>query len=201
MADTEVKEVKEEEKASRYEQGIYSYEMVAEADDARVEAQRIARLEKQLDYTRPALVLAFYKKALEDRVFKTVEGFSYLVHLRNYLESRKEDLSGVIPPIPADYMSERAHYRMLINEVKDNLKKEKKRSRKLKHNNTTMGIVIAALVVALIAMLAIALVSDNPNILNYERVLQDKYASWEKELDEREELIREKELELKREQN
>lgn len=201
MADTEVKEVKEEEKASRYEQGIYSYEMVAEADDARVEAQRIARLEKQLDYTRPAFVLAFYKKALEDRVFKTVEGFSYLVHLRNYLESRKEDLSGVIPPIPADYMSERAHYRMLINEVKDNLKKEKKRSRKLKHNNTTMGIVIAALVVALIAMLAIALVSDNPNILNYERVLQDKYASWEKELDEREELIREKELELKREQN
>ena len=198
MADTEVKE---EEKASRYEQGIYSYEMVAEADDARVEAQRIARLEKQLDYTRPAFVLAFYKKALEDRVFKTVEGFSYLVHLRKYLESRKEDLSGVIPPIPADYMSERAHYRMLINEVKDNLKKEKKKTHKLRHNNTTMGIVIAALVVALIAMLAIALVSDNPNILNYERVLQDKYATWEKELDEREELIREKELELKREQN
>ena len=64
-----------------------------------------------------------------------------------------------------------------------------------------MGIVIASLVVALIAMLVIAVVSDNPNILNYERVLQDKYASWEKELDEREELIREKELELKREQN
>ena len=57
MADTEVKE---EEKASRYEQGIYSYEMVAEADDARVEAQRIARLEKQLDYTRPAFVLALH---------------------------------------------------------------------------------------------------------------------------------------------
>lgn len=191
-------EVKEEEKKSRVEQGIYSYELMAEADDARLEAQRIARLEKQLDYTRPAFVLAFYKKALEDHVFKTVEGFTYLVHLRNYLESRKEDLSGFIPPIPADYLSERAHYRLLINEVKDNLKNEKKKTKKLKHNNTTMGIVIAALVVALISMLVIAVVSDNPNILNYERVLQDKYASWEMELKEREADIREKELELKR---
>lgn len=193
-------EVKEEEKSSRVEQGIYSYELMAEADDARLEAQRIARLEKQLDYTRPAFVLAFYKKALEDRVFKTVEGFSYLIHLRKFLESRKEDLSGaIIPPLPADYLSEKAHYRLLINEVKDNLKNEKRKSRKLKHNNTTMGIVIAALVVALIAMLVIAVVSDNPNILNYERVLQDKYASWEMELKEREADIREKELELKRE--
>ena len=194
-------EVKEESRPTRIEQGLYIYEYVAEAEEAKIEAQRIERLEKQLDYTKPALVLAFYKKALEGRVFKTVEGYAYLVHLRAYLEDRKSDLGGVIPCIPSDYMSERAHYRVIVDELKDNLKNEKKKNRKIRHSNGTMKIVITFLVVALVAMLIIALVSDNPNILNYERVLQDKYSSWEMDLKEREDIIRQKELELKKEKN
>ncbi|MBQ9866478.1 MAG: hypothetical protein IJM34_05600 [Lachnospiraceae bacterium] len=194
-------EVKEEGKPTRIEQGMYIFEYVAEAEEAKIEAQRIERLEKQLDYTKPALVLAFYKKALEGRVFKTVEGYAYLVHLRAYLEDRKSDLGGVIPCIPSDYMSERAHYRVIVNELKDNLKNEKKKTKSLRHSNGTMKIVITFLVVALVAMLIIALVSDNPNILNYERVLQDKYSSWEMDLKEREDVIRQKELELKKEKN
>lgn len=194
-------EVKEEGKPTRIEQGMYIFEYVAEAEEAKIEAQRIERLEKQLDYTKPALVLAFYKKALEGRVFKTVEGYAYLVHLRAYLEDRKSDLGGVIPCIPSDYMSERAHYRVIVNELKDNLKNEKKKTKRLRHSNGTMKIVITFLVVALVAMLIIALVSDNPNILNYERVLQDKYSSWEMDLKEREDVIRQKELELKKEKN
>ena len=45
-------------------------------------------------------------------------------------------------------------------------------------------------------MFMITLRSDNPNVLNYERALTDKYASWEQELTERERAVREKELEL-----
>ena len=50
------------------------------------------------------------------------------------------------------------------------------------------------LVAAVIAMFVITLKSDHPNILNYERTLQDRYASWEQELTEREAVLREKEL-------
>lgn len=194
-------EEKKEEKPSRIDQGLYTFEYAAEAEDARIEAERIKRLEKQLDYSKPALILAFYKKALEGRVFKTVEGYYYLVNMRRYLEERKEDLGGAIPCIPSDYMSERAHYRILTDELKDNLKNEKKRRKKYQHDLVNLRIVIAFLVVALIAMLVIALVSDNPNILNYERVLQDKYSSWELDLKEREDAIRQKELEIIREKN
>ncbi|MBP5609188.1 MAG: hypothetical protein J6X66_13105 [Lachnospiraceae bacterium] len=194
-------EEKKEEKTSRIDQGLYTFEYAAEAEDARIEAERIKRLEKQLDYSKPALILAFYKKALEGRVFKTVEGYYYLVNMRRYLEERKEDLGGAIPCIPSDYMSERAHYRILTDELKDNLKNEKKRRKKYQHDLVNLRIVIAFLVVALIAMLVIALVSDNPNILNYERVLQDKYSSWELDLKEREDAIRQKELEIIREKN
>ena len=42
----------------------------------------------------------------------------------------------------------------------------------------------------------ITLNSDQPNILNYERNLQNKYASWEQELTQREQTVREKEREL-----
>ena len=38
--------------------------------------------------------------------------------------------------------------------------------------------------------------SDNPNILNYKQVLTNQYASWEQNLTERENRIREKEQEL-----
>ena len=53
------------------------------------------------------------------------------------------------------------------------------------------------LVLAVCAMFTIALNSENPNILNYERAVRDKYASWEQELTQREQTIREKERELR----
>lgn len=38
--------------------------------------------------------------------------------------------------------------------------------------------------------------SKNPNILNYEKVIQNRYSQWEKDLSDRERVIREKEKEL-----
>jgi flagellar capping protein FliD len=37
---------------------------------------------------------------------------------------------------------------------------------------------------------------STPNILNYEKALQNRYAEWNQELSDREEAIREKEKEL-----
>jgi hypothetical protein len=45
-------------------------------------------------------------------------------------------------------------------------------------------------------MFYITLKSDNPNILNYENSLVNKYAAWEQELKEREQDIRAREIEL-----
>ena len=52
------------------------------------------------------------------------------------------------------------------------------------------------LMIAIIAMFTITLESDNPNVLNYERALTDRYASWEQELTEREQAVRQREREL-----
>ena len=52
------------------------------------------------------------------------------------------------------------------------------------------------LVIAICAMFAISLKSDNPNILNYKKNLTNQYAAWEQQLTERENAVREKEKEL-----
>ena len=45
-------------------------------------------------------------------------------------------------------------------------------------------------------MFVITMKSDNPNILNYKKQILNEYASWEQELTERENRVREKEQEL-----
>ena len=56
-----------------------------------------------------------------------------------------------------------------------------------------LGYVGLALV---IVMFAIAATGSEPTVLNYERVLQNRYAEWEQQLSDREQVIREKEREL-----
>ena len=52
------------------------------------------------------------------------------------------------------------------------------------------------LAVLVVGMVIITLTSDQPNIVNYENKIVDKYAQWQQELEEREQAVREKEQEL-----
>ena len=52
------------------------------------------------------------------------------------------------------------------------------------------------LLVLVIVMFVIATTGSNPTIVNYERTLQNRYAEWEQQLSDREQVIREKEKEL-----
>jgi hypothetical protein len=45
-------------------------------------------------------------------------------------------------------------------------------------------------------MFVISMTGSSPTILNYEKAVQNRYAEWEKELSDRESVIREKEKEL-----
>ena len=52
------------------------------------------------------------------------------------------------------------------------------------------------LIGAIIVMFVITLNGENPNILNYENALVNKYSAWEEELTERERVVREREKSL-----
>ena len=67
---------------------------------AEQERQKIAYLDKHIDHADIQSVLAIYKKALEDRVFRTPVGLEYLRELQGELRAREEELGEEVPPIP-----------------------------------------------------------------------------------------------------
>lgn len=69
------------------------------------------------------------------------------------------------------------------------------KKKKMKSRLSTSILFNIVLVAVVIAMFIITKNSDSPNILNYERVIQDKYSSWQSELNEKEQEL--KELEWK----
>ena len=188
-----------EKPVGRIEQGYFSYPDVVSAEAAVTERDKIRRLDKQLDYRRPQLVYTLYVKALEGNVFHTAEGYAFLLRIREYLEKNRQSIQGNIPGLPADLLqddTELKETKSRLSEMKDVMRRMRADLKRTRAGRTVAYVIIAFLVVAVIAMLVIAGVSDNPNILNYERVLQDRYAEWEMELKEREAKIREKERSL-----
>ena len=120
-------------------------------------------------------------------------GLEYLRELQGELRAREEELGEEVPPIPlwtsfADVRTKTSPARRRIQPMPEDGGKKAGL-----HLSVIMNIVM---LVAIIAMFVITLNSDQPNILNYERNLQNKYASWEQELTRREQTVREKEREL-----
>ena len=78
--------------------------------------------------------------------------------------------------------------------------KAKQREKKLIAKNSRLTklsvafiVISVVLLLTVVGMFIIANTSDNPTVLNYEEVLQNKYASWEQDLERREEDLQRKE--------
>ena len=190
---------------NRIEQGFYSYPDTSAADRAAAEVERISRLEEQIDYSKPKVVHLLYDRINDSNVFATPEGFAYLLHLREFLEENSSELDHEIKGIPSEILTKK------VNAVapeapeaaevpeetvhRDNGKIKKIRRERDRYKNLFFisRIVAVALGIAVIVMFIIALNSSAPNILNYERAIQDKYAAWENTLNERERAVAERE--------
>lgn len=137
--------------------------------------------------------LAVYDQLLDKKVFRTPLGWEYLRHLQEELQSLgipEEE----IRPIPM--------YMTFVHDaedadrtpVRERIRPARPKSRVNKYHVSVLINII--LVIMVIAMFAITLNSDNPNILNYKNNIINQYASWEQELTERENKVREKENSL-----
>lgn len=167
-----------------YEAEGFVFMTKSEAEAATKERKQIEYIESKLDYTQPEKVKNVYQKAVEDKLFKTPVGILYMKHLQNFLKG-KYPAQEIIPvPVTSNRTLRPAQSDIVAKEAR-------KRSSIISY---FLNIVLA---VAVLFMFYVALSSDNPNILNYEKALQNKYAAWEQELTGREQNVREKELELK----
>lgn len=171
----------------------YCFKTAQDAETARQEEKKIKYLESHMDYGKTENMLLVYRKAIESRIFSTPIGWEYLKKIQKEL-SRRDDLKEEVPPV--------ALYTVFAHRVGDEIRIPPSRiPQKKEKQDTRKGMIISVIInvmltAAVIAMFYIAMTSDNPNILNYENNLQNKYAQWEQELTERENVLREKERNL-----
>lgn len=171
----------------------FSFYTEKDAELAEQERKKIDYLEEHLDYSQPNKILQIYNKAIHDRIFKGPVGMLYLRKLQIYLKKQESIPAEQIVPIPL-YQIYTGEVRNEQNPTRNRVVPAKKKKSIALPVSIMLNIVLG---IAVIAMFVITLQSDQPNILNYERAITDRYASWEQELTQREQTIREKERELK----
>lgn len=179
-----------------------------EAKKAERELAKVKILNEKLDEDNLQAVKALYIKAVKQQVFETQIGITYLRNLQMHLiaegEMKPEEL-----PLPIQYSKttwEEENLRLredydasLVqarNDMDEQIKKEREKTRQLYDKCRTLMLAVAVLVLMIIGMFAITFTGKNENVLNYKNALVNKYARWEQELSEREAQIREKEAEL-----
>lgn len=178
-----------------YEAEGYAFYSQKDAELATQERKKAEYLKTHIDFNDPESVLRIYKKAVNERIFKTPVGIAYLKEIQMYLKCCDGIPSEEIPAVPL-YVSYENDVRENSLPVKNRIQPSAKEEKK-KNGYKVSVILNIVLVVAVIAMFAITLNAEHPNILNYERALTNKYSDWEQQLTQREQAIREKELELK----
>lgn len=171
----------------------YRFGSLADAKAASEEAKKIQYFREKITGRNPRTLLAIYDKMVDEKVFLTPVGWEYLKELQRRM-LREGIAQEDIRPIPmyATYVHDK-------DEGKESAftRQRIRPSRRIKPNRFHISVLINLLLAVLvIAMFVITLKSDNPNILNYENVIVNRYAQWEQELTERERALREREQEL-----
>lgn len=179
-----------EAQTSRNAEGFF-FLSAEDAGMAAKEKKQIEYLEAHLDYGHPEQVLILYERMLRERVFKTPVGVIYLKHLQEFLLEQTEINPARVPMIPVytpcSYVPQRRE------RPAHSAPRPVERAGGMRFS-VILNILLAA---AVIAMFVLALSSSHPNILNYRSAILNEYASWQQDLAEREQVIREKERELK----
>lgn len=175
----------------------YAFYNANDAQLAETERKKVEYLRARLDTSNPDKVLIVLKKAIEDNIFKTPIGMDFLREIQIYLLEQCDYSESEVPAIPVMAQYNR-QLRVDAPISRERIAPNQSKKPKEKVPGIYISVVLnILLVIAVIAMFVITLNSNNPNILNYEKALTDKYSFWADELDEKESKLREKERDLK----
>ncbi len=197
----------------------FAFEDPATGEEALKEQEAIEYVNKQLNFDDTKSLLALYNQMVTRRMFHTEVGFSYLKSIQDYLMKSDVD-PAVIESIPiasseaeidsnsynndsSESKEEQSKEKRTNNRQNDDIKAKNRERKLISKNKRLMKLSVSFIVISIVlvitigAMFVIANTSNNPTILNYEEVLQNKYASWEQDLQKREADLEKKEKLLK----
>ena len=160
------------------------------AQAAKDELAAIKYMSSKTDSTNAKQVYILYHDIIDKKLFNTLIGMNYLKELQQFLYLSPDVPNEKIRPIPINNETkEMMEGRRELTEHKSEIRKLTKERNHYKDNFVISVIVNVVLVVVIAAMIYITLHSSNANVINYEVNLQDKYASWQEELQSQEESL------------
>lgn len=177
----------------------FCFALEEEAEQAKKEVEGVAYIREKNDMENPEMVLQIYNKIIQQKLFETAVGYSYLRELQEYLKSVPMIADEDILPIPVLHrmpgeasLDKRSSGR---NGNTENKERRIAHADYKKKFQVTLFVSIV-LVICVAAMFLVAATANNSTILNYETNIINKYENWEQELTERENAVREREQEL-----
>ena len=171
--------------------GGFRFQTDEDALAASQEETAIRYLRTKLKMDDPEMLLKVYQKAIDSRTFQTPIGLRFMQELRDRMLDMEVEESR-IPTIPMHVT--------YIRKVRENTNPTKVRfQNKKKFDKLSLSIWINIFLALLVAgMVFLALRSDTPNMLNYRNEIVNQYSEWEEDLTQREDTLRQKELEQKK---
>ncbi len=165
-----------------------------DVDIAKNEARKIEYIESHTDTSNMKVMKSVYDKLLETKTFATPVGLLYLADIRKGLiasgYSEEE-----IPPVPLYTTFKRISLKDEDKPKRRLTKAEKSEmSLRMRYRNAVLCAVILGILA--FAMFIITINGTTPNAINYKKVITDQYSSWEQDLSQRENALRQKEREL-----
>ncbi len=192
-----------------YEAEGLLFETEEEATQARTEAEGIRYIKERTRMDDPDVVLKLYNNLLQKKLFKTEVGLKFLFELQEYLVTIPYIKSEDIKPIPARKNSEAQLADLKKKQVEKKLREKEARQRNKEnrvkrknyrlyfHITMFLTVILAACV---IGMFAIALTTNQTDLIDFENKILDKYSSWEQELSQKEQDLLERERALSEKQ-
>ena len=172
--------------------GGYRFGTAADAETARMEEKKIANVEQHLDYRKPQNVLLVYNKAIDNKVFLTPVGMAYLQKMQAQLVKCGIPEEKIRPiPLYTTFSNKPDSSRSVRNSAAARAPKAEFKGRFITSVciNFLLGLALAAVII-------LSFESNVPTIVNYKRAIENEYAGWEQQLQEREEAVREAERSL-----
>lgn len=164
----------------------YLFSSLEEANVARMELNKIEKLNEKTENADISLLYKIYMKSIEKNTFRTPVGYEYLSNLKQILDENGSFEMVPIPVNPSSVTQKEEYSKGQIGE----LKKEAEKKKKMFAWSIYINIILFLMI---LFMFYIVTTSKSPNIINYENALVDKYSQWEQELSEREAEINAKE--------
>lgn len=180
--------------------GGYTFTDKQEAQYAKDELNAIKYLSAKTDSNDPKQVYMLYNQIIDRKLFTTLVGLNYLKELQQFLYLSEDVPNDKIRPIPINQDTQIAIDRRREQlEHRSELRDLSIKVANYKNKYTKILIVNVFLVIAIVIMFLMLKTSSNPNIINYEVRIQDKYAQWQEQLESQEASLkaREKQLEQK----